>query len=676
MSATLSAFTHRTVCQHRGSLDFRGLDQTVRQHCTVADELLLQVLTDFHKFVVVEGREGMGGFLLRPDSVIIAKTALRLCQKQPGQCVACQDLHLCRYFVCGNCRFGVKCKNVHVIDSPHNSVILSREGLQDFGKAELFQLLLQNDPSLLPEVCSHYNKGSGEHGSCRYQTSCTSLHLCQHFLQDECKFGADCKRAHCFDATATKILNGRGLSPENISNFCKIYKNRFLISSHKERAAVLIQPETEKPAAPGAASPAVGESSKQTNRPVREIDSSEICLFFIRRGCNFKDKCVRVHCHLPYKWQVLEKDGKTWKDLQNGEEIEKAFCNPANDVSPGPQSVNFISMTCGRAQVRRLSTASSVSKPPNFILTTEWLWYWKNDQGVWTEYGQGMDAKHATPLTSQTLENVYQADPHSEVPVSSENHTYMLYMKDMFQQNVLYMTKREIRRRPRFVSGLEVENKLKSESPSSSSTVVVPAHWDRGALPDFSYKLVPLPKTDAEFLMVEKLFRQTMPKFTISSIQRNQNSSLWKVFQWQKEQMKERNGGRDVDERLLFHGTKQSLIEAICEQNFDWRICGTHGTLYGKGSYFARDASYSDGYAQAGSDSKKTMFVARVLVGQYTYGNSDVVRPPAKESGKGSYDSCVDNKSNPSIFVIFEKYQIYPEFIIEYGPEESRCLIS
>lgn len=51
----------------------------------------------------------------------------------------------------------------------------------------------------------------------------------------------------------------------------------------------------------------------------------------------------------------------------------------------------------------------------------------------------------------------------------------------------------------------------------------------------------------------------------------------------QKEQMKERNGGREVDERLLFHGTQQSLIEAICEQNLDWRVCGVNGTLYGKG---------------------------------------------------------------------------------------------
>lgn len=48
--------------------------------------------------------------------------------------------------------------------------------------------------------------------------------------------------------------------------------------------------------------------------------------------------------------------------------------------------------------------------------------------------------------------------------------------------------------------------------------------------------------------------------------------------------MKERNGGKPVIEQYLFHGTDQSLIEAICEQNFDWRMCGVHGTAYGKGT--------------------------------------------------------------------------------------------
>lgn len=45
-------------------------------------------------------------------------------------------------------------------------------------------------------------------------------------------------------------------------------------------------------------------------------------------------------------------------------------------------------MYCGFGKVRRLSTASSVTRPPHFILTTEWIWYWKDEYGVWKEYGK------------------------------------------------------------------------------------------------------------------------------------------------------------------------------------------------------------------------------------------------------------------------------------------------
>lgn len=131
--------------------------------------------------------------------------------------------------------------------------------------------------------------------------------------------------------------------------------------------------------------------------------------------------------------------------------------------------------------------------------------------------------------------------------------------------------------------------------------------------------------------------------------------------------MKKKNEGKAVNEQHLFHGTDQSMIKAICEQNFDWRMCGVHGTAYGKGSYFARDASYSDRYASDKRRLRKIMFVALVLVGEYTKGSSSYVRPPPKGSSTTLYDSCVNNESNPSIYVVFEKHQIYPEYLIDYS---------
>lgn len=52
----------------------------------------------------------------------------------------------------------------------------------------------------------------------------------------------------------------------------------------------------------------------------------------------------------------------------------------------------------------------------------------------------------------------------------------------------------------------------------------------------------------------------------------------------QKEEMMKKNDGKTVNQQYLFHGTDESLIEAISEQNFDWRVCGVHGTAYGKGT--------------------------------------------------------------------------------------------
>lgn len=85
------------------------------------------------------------------------------------------------------------------------------------------------------------------------------------------------------------------------------------------------------------------------------------------------------------------------------------------------------------------------------------------------------------------------------------------------------------------------------------------------------------------------------------------------------------------------------------------------------GSYFARDAAYSHHYSKSDSSSH-TMFLARVLVGDFTRGNAAFVRPPAKEGQSNAfYDSCVNSMSDPTIFVVFEKHQVYPEYLIQYS---------
>ncbi|XP_004570821.2 protein mono-ADP-ribosyltransferase PARP12 [Maylandia zebra] len=701
MTSTLSKFIIKTLCDNQGCLEFGKLEDQLAQKFTVADSVLRAVLFDDGKIAIKE-RRNTGSKIISPDSLVVAKTNLRLCQKKAGECPQCDGLHLCKYFVCGECTFGGKCKNPHSVAFPYNAELLKKYNLHDFTEKQLFQLLLQNDPYLLPEICSHYNKGNGQHGSCKFTTSCTKLHVCQHFFQGDCKFGSSCKRQHGLDGHAMKLF--RGFSRENIENLHKIYRNKCIIMGQQERqgtgVTVLteVRTSTKQPQQSSQQSshsnPGSPTSSVCPSKPPSNADMNEICLYFIRRHCGFKDKCARVHWHLPYRWQVLDTDGVTWKDLPTMEEIEKAYCDPAKETScmdqpssglglfrflslqssssPVEKSVDFRTMRYGNSPVRRLSTASSVSKPPHFILTTQWVWYWKDDGGKWLEYGKGDEE---SSVTSETLENVYLEDRDTEIPFSAGKQQYILHFKDatgdqaMYQQNIKFKTKRDVRRRPRFVSAHDVEDKLKntsSKSSSSSTAESVPSHWDKNAIPEFGYKLIHLSQSAPDYNLIESLFRSTMPVKKINSIQRIQNPSLWRVFQWQKEQMKGRNGG-DPSMMYLFHGTDESLMEAICEQNFDWRMCGVHGTAYGKGSYFAKDASYSDRYASVRATPNKIMFVALVLVGDYTKGRSTYVRPPLKSNGRTFYDSCVDSENKPSIYVVFEKQQIYPEYIINYS---------
>lgn len=106
MSGGVSLYIFQAVCQHGGSLDFKSLNQILRKRFTLADEVLREALCDLDMLVLVEGHENRAeGQVFSADSVIIAKTPLRVCQTLPGQCAGCQSLHLCRYFICGNCRF-------------------------------------------------------------------------------------------------------------------------------------------------------------------------------------------------------------------------------------------------------------------------------------------------------------------------------------------------------------------------------------------------------------------------------------------------------------------------------------------------------------------------------------------------------------------------------------------
>lgn len=140
------------------------------------------------------------------------------------------------------------------------------------------------------------------------------------------------------------------------------------------------------------------------------------------------------------------------------------------------------------------------------------------------------------------------------------------------------------------------------------------------------------------------------------------------------EKLKREYGGGVTIERRLFHGTIPDAVDGICELNFDWRLYGSAvGARYGKGAYFAVQASKADGYVKPDKDGLRFMFYARVLVGKTTKGDKKMKRPPSvdEENPNKLFDSCSDDPQNPSLYVLFDKEQYYPEFIICYKVNED-----
>uniref|UniRef100_A0A8C7PQR2 Poly (ADP-ribose) polymerase family, member 12b n=1 Tax=Oncorhynchus mykiss TaxID=8022 RepID=A0A8C7PQR2_ONCMY len=156
MSSYSRVINHATsiLCSNKGSLAFQQLYRKVFQRVEITEDDFWYIVKKCSRFVVVRNRERTDEW--GTDCVIVAKTSLRLCKNYTKQdCRDCQELHLCKYFVYGNCRFGKgrkQCKFSHDVRSEHNYTLLRECTLHELHEDDLFLLLLQNDPTLLPEV--------------------------------------------------------------------------------------------------------------------------------------------------------------------------------------------------------------------------------------------------------------------------------------------------------------------------------------------------------------------------------------------------------------------------------------------------------------------------------------------------------------------------------------------
>ena len=68
------------------------------------------------------------------------------------------------------------------------------------------------------------------------------------------------------------------------------------------------------------------------------------------------------------------------------------------------------------------------------------------------------------------------------------------------------------------------------------------------------------------------------------------------------------------------------------------------------------------------------MYYAKVLVGDYIKGHKHMKDRPPKVSADPSdtYDSVVDDVTNPTIYVVFKDYEFYTEYLIKFKYKKKR----
>ncbi|KAJ7379580.1 polymerase, member 12 [Desmophyllum pertusum] len=555
----------------------------------------------------------------------------------------CDGLHLCPFFVKESCKFGEKCKRSHNYRDEHTISVLKHFRL-DFLKTSLLQNILKtilNESEIqraassrsVPDICKFYNKAP----VCKKGEHCPCLHVCEHFIDGDCKFGEKCKRKHDFsDSHNVRVLKEFGM--HGISELKVLQR----LQGRERKRTVSASSDGEKPEQFKPASAVSNALSSSQASDDKEKDT-EICGFNLRGQCNYGNSCIHRHTELPYIWEFAAEGDDKWESFSSDLNmmLEHAYCDVSNNSSATLTikgflyHIRFQDMTAVAVlpiadpmakspKVRRLSTVSSVVAAAGHVFSTKWQWYWKDESDQWQSYDTPGDGHDVNTTSSQCLERDYVAEKDSH-SFSASHHKYTLYFKGWYQQNDVHKTKRPVTRRP-----AEFVNKQNMKDISQRRRAA-------GLWPGQQAHQLPL--NQMVYHPIGLLFlmaRSTPVKLCRPSLMNTRERKRNFKRQWMRKSRMAKKSGKEPGERQLFHGTNSTTAKAICQQGFDWRMCGRHGTTYGKGSYFACKANYSHRFSnhEASSRGLKQMFLANVVVGSYTNGSSKLTRPPPRDPSK------------------------------------------
>ncbi|CAF0879818.1 unnamed protein product [Didymodactylos carnosus] len=185
----------------------------------------------------------------------------------------------------------------------------------------------------------------------------------------------------------------------------------------------------------------------------------------------------------------------------------------------------------------------------------------------------------------------------------------------------------------------------------------LPDNWE---VSDVNCRRIQLQSTTSEYASVLSQFNVTMIGHysQILKIERIQNERWFKQYAAHRDEFDQRyNKQNMINEKLLFHGCPNVSADKIIQECFNRSFAGINGVVYGCGVYFSENARYSHEYSRPNLNNERTMFLARVLIGQTAIGNQGQKFPPP------GCDTTTDGKA---IFVVYHDAAAYADYLISY----------
>jgi len=286
-------------------------------------------------------------------------------------------------------------------------------------------------------------------------------------------------------------------------------------------------------------------------------------------------------------WQADDGSWDAFKDDDSNIIDNKFSQNPNSTVNLSYNNHNYEIDLANKVQTNKqtgrtrpiLRVQSHLSLPISRRVSRKSVWQMKADDGSWIDFDS---APMGNSVSSDAVMTAWLQNKNGKIMFHAQRFLYSIDFSQMTQKNMKTSKVRSIQ-----LTQIVEDTKF-------------PSTWDHRK----DFVNVPLSPTSNEYKYLIGLFSKTMPNSRVKCVKRIQNSALYQPFNVYKMQLESRLGkGNGV--RHLFHGTKRWHIDGICKQGFDSRLHTVYA--YGKGSYFARDASYSATFTDC-----NMMFLAEV----------------------------------------------------------------